>query len=400
MKWLKKAILIIIMIAATAGFGLQWISAIQFKQGMNFYENEDWFNAMKSFEQSSMLLSIHPEPHRLLGKTYLHLIEGRNSDAQLYLLRKAEKELLRAISIEDEYPYYWSILGRISELIEILGAAPEVSALSCYNQACRLDPTNSFFQELLAKHFIRTGMKEEAKEVMSKIAMTDSNSTMFVARFWLEHGLQADELIEIFSIDADALIKLAEFFRSRREYSEKAIKASKRAFEIDPQNIMALQIYGKCISDSKDCEKLKPIIEMPGLEEPARAMYASCLVRDRNFGRAEEEYLNLLEMNPKKPEYRWELARIYLREKSLSLAKTHLLWIVNQKEQEKGHIQTRAYIELARIFEKEGDLDQALKYYRLYLSQMPNDRRIQERVEKLENVRRGRKIISPWEIKK
>ncbi len=399
MKATIKAFVVLAAFLFAALEALQWVSAVQLRQGENYYENEEWLNALDAFESSSFYCPFDPEPHHLIGKTYLHLLAGRNSNVQIDILRKAESASIRAVSIEDGYPYYWSVLGRVSELIERLGGDPEYDALYCYQRARNIDPNNPLFMEFLAKYLIKKGGRKEAGEILAEAFGVHVEIARDVARVWLDKGYGAEELIDILGDDAGALIELAGFLRTMPEYSDEALHAGERAYEIDPADPVVIRVYGLILSDSGDCDRLRPIVGRPGLEEPGRSAYAACLVKKRELDLAAEEYLKLISLNPEKPDYRWELARIYLKRKNRPLAKEQLVWIATRPETEGREIRIRAYLELARIFEHENDIDKALRYYYLCLAERPGAWQIKEKIDRLEKIKQGGKISSPWEIK-
>jgi hypothetical protein len=81
------------------------------------------------------------------------------------------------------------------------------------------------------------------------------------------------------------------------------------------------------------------------------------------------------------------------------LAKDQLVWLASQPETSDHNARASIYLNLAGIYEHEKDLDQELKYYRLYLSLRPDDKAVAEKVKKLEKSGPEDIIYSPWEMK-
>jgi O-antigen ligase/tetratricopeptide (TPR) repeat protein len=384
-------------VALFAG-GMQWASSLEFLRGRRLFKEEQWLYASEAFKNSSRICAQNPEPHWWLARSYLHLMEGRSAELKKELLAKAEQEELKAISLEPDYPFYWSQLGRISRLIEERGGTPQKSPLFCYHQASLLDPNNAFFQELFARSLLQAGKKDEAKQVFLKLSRSNPGSIPGLCKTWLDLGLAPEELANLFANNADALVSLAKSLKAFPQYSGQLISVSQKAFELEPQNQKAREIFGQAVISSKNCETIKPYLTDPRSETAADEIYAVCLVSTGRLEQAEKQYLNLLEASPDNPEYHLALARLYLWQKQKTRAKEQFLWLASRQESNPEQVNLEAFLGLARIYTEEHQEALALKYYRLYLAQKPDDQAALEQVENLRIRGQVEMVHSPWEF--
>ena len=400
MKFLTKILLVFIIIFAITSGIFQWLSALQFERGKNFYKKQDWYNALTAFQYSQKFFSRDPEVYRWLAKTYIHLVENRNPQAQLDLLKKAESNLLTAISIEPEYPYYWALLGRVSEELEKRGATPKKSALDAYHQATILDPNNPLFLELLAKFLIQEGKPDKAKPLIAKIVKIDLFYVSDPLQLWLENNYSPLELIPVFENDIKSLAKLLEFLNAFRHY-DAVLLAGEKAIQMAPGDPEAIMVYASALMINKNCEKLEsviaPLLKNRQYEEKARRLMLSCFQQTAQYEAAEKEYLNLIALQPESVEYRYGLSLLYLFRRQPNLAKAHLLWLFHYHGLKDQNIKSRVILNLAQISENEKNFPQAFKFYQLYSKMHPEDKRIKAKVDELKAFQTDDIIYSPWD---
>jgi len=401
-RLIARALLCLLVLAAVAGGGWHWASVIEFERGKKFYDSKDWYQALSSFQNSVRIFPWDPEPHRYLAKTYIHLLEGRNAQTQVQLLKKAEWELEQAISIEARYPYYWYELARVSEWGERLGAEAARPAIFSYHQALTLDPNNPVFLLYTGRYLLNRGEKGQAKSLLIKLISVDQYSALELSSVWLMQGYSPEELIDYFSVDEEALIKLANVFNGHnRNWAE---MVGKKAYDHAPDNPRAILLYSSILSRRGECEKtreiLQPLFSQPEYRASAHINYASCLYATRQYALAENEYLQLIRLLPRSLDARQNLAMICLNSNRTNEAKEHLIWLISQPEFNDRGRKAQCYLNLAGIYEKENNLEEALKYYHLYLDINSKDRRVAEKVRKLENFQPRDIIYSPWGMNK
>ncbi len=399
MKYFAQAFLSLILLFALASGTVQWGSACQFHRGMIFYQNQDWYHAIGSFQRANSLFGRDPEIHRYLAKSYLHLVEGRNPESRLSLLRKAQAELLEAIAIEKDYPYYWALLGRVGELMEGMKEAPLKRPEECYHQALILDPNNPLFLQLFAQFLIQGREEEQAKPLIAKMAQLDPSYAHEAAVVWLKRKYPPEELIPLFSSNLDALGSLTNLLE-QMGYLKLAVQTAQKAMEIAPGRPEALLIYGDALSQSGQCpaagQTLAPLMTNPAYEVKARWIYSICLFRQKDYDLLEKQYLRLIAIQPESLEYRWYLANLYLIKQQPELAKAHLLWLFNQPGLTNPELKARVVLHLAVISETELQFAPAFKYYQIYLKLKPSDPRIQAKVDQLKGYGSGDIIYSLW----
>lgn len=402
-KIAARLVLFLLLLLAVASGGWEWAAAVQFQRGMNYFENKDWYGAMTAFQSSERIFGRNPETHRWLSKTYLRMVEGRNAQIQVQLLKDAENELNQSLAIEPRYPYYWFNQAQVSELMEKLRVRPQSSALYCYRQAALIDPNNPLFLESLAAYLLENNKKDEAGGLLAKILSIDVKYATDLAEVWLKNGYDPQELVQSFSGNQQGLIKLTSLLLSNKQLKAAAI-AGQKVYEADPKNPEAILAYGRVISFTGDCAKLKKVIEpafqMADHQFSARNFYCLCLYNSRQYDLAEEEYLQLISIRPDFPDSRLRLAKIYIVLGQTAKAKEQLVWLDSQQEILNKENRTQTYLELARIFDKERNREQALRYYQLYRSLQPDDQAAAERVKSLGRSKSGDEIYSPWEMKK
>jgi len=399
MKTLGRALLSLILFFALMSGGVQWLSALQFRRGRDAYERGDFYAALAAFKSSAEFFSRDPETHRYLAKSYLRLLPSRNEQGRLNLLRKAEIELLAALDIEPDYPYYWALLGRVSELLTNAGAAPKKSAYACYQQAVRLDPNNPLMLELFSKYLIKAGLAAQAQPLIRKLVKISLTSSREIARLWLKKGEDPMDLIPLFAGSNPALAELREVFQAARLHQAE-LRVGEEALAHAPNDPEAIMIYALSFGETGDCEKIRialaPIMDTPDYEEPARRLYAHCLVRAKQYEGAEKEYLRLISLEPDSIEYRWALANNYLNRKQPVLAKEQLLWLVKNPSLGDRNLKAQSLLKLAQICEKENQPEQAAKYYELYLEFRPEDQRVKNKLEQVQTNKSRAIIYSPW----
>jgi len=402
-KMAARALLFLLLILAIVSGGWEWAAAIQFQRGKSFLDNKEWFNAMTAFQSSVRIFPRNPEAHRWLAKSYLYMVEGRNPETQVQLLKDAEKELDKALAIEPRYPYYWFDLARVSELLEQLRADHEKSALYCYRQAALIDPNNPVFLEAMGAYLLENGEKEAAKGLFAKLLTIDINYAITLAGVWLQHKYDPQELVSSFSGSQKGLARLVPVLISYQQFKA-ATMAGQKVYEADPKNPQAIVTYGMVTYYTGDCVRLKeimsPTFKLPDYRVVARNYYAMCLYVSQQYDLAEEEYLRLVELQPANADFRWHLAQIYLSTSRQAKAKEQLILLANQPEIADHDIRTQNYLELAKVFDNEHDRGQALKYYQLYLGLKPDDQAVKDRVKILGKAKSENVIYSPWEMKK
>jgi|GEM_PF-1348794 len=399
---LKKPILSLLailgFIAVLVIFSIQWLSAYQFRAGSKLVAEKNWLLAVRAFQKSFQIIDHSPEPHRYLAKTYLYLTQDKTPELKIELLKKAEQEALRAIEIEPGYPYYWSLLGRISEWLELIGQARLKSSFFCYHQAYLLDPNNPVFITILARAFINQGNQDSAKIAISNLAKSFPDLIPSLVPLWLNKNYSIDVLIELCSDNVQALALLANSLNNRPQFQSQRFYLLQKAFELDPKNSMVVESFLSLVLESRDCQKLETILSQTQFEERAREIYGDCLLQTKQIEEAIAQYLLLVKINPESGLYRFKLARAFLRENDLKNAKEQLLWIERNPGGIPKYIQLESLILLGNIFEKERDPKQALRYYQRYLEQKPEDQRILNKVKELKKSTPSELIKSPWEI--
>jgi len=255
-KMAARALLFLLLILAIVSGGWEWAAAIQLQRGKNFLDHKDWYNAMTAFQSSVRIFPRNPEAHRWLAKSYYYMVEGRNSETQVQLLKEAEKELDKSLAIEPRYPYYWFDQAKVSELLEQLRAAPEKSALHCYRQAALIDPNNPVFLEAMGAYLLENGKKEAAKGLFPKLLTIDLNYAINLAEAWLRLKYDPLELVSSFSGSQKGLAKLAPLLISYQQFKAAAL-AGKKVYEADPKNPQAILTYGMVTYYTGDCARLK-----------------------------------------------------------------------------------------------------------------------------------------------
>ncbi len=399
MKTLGRALLSLIVFFALMSGGVQWLAAIQFSRARDAYERQDFYRALSDFKSSETLFSLDPETHRYLAKSYLRLLPARSGEGRLNLLRKAESELLEAIAIEKDYPYYWALLGRVSELLAQAGAVPKKSAYACYQQSVRLDPNNPLMLELFSKYLIQTGRPEPAKPLIHKLVQISLSSSGEIAWLWLKKGNDPQALIPLFSGNLHALGELRQVFNWANLHQDE-LQVGQEAIAAWPNDPEAIMLYCFSISARDDCEKIRraivPIIDSPEYEEPARRVYALCLAGAKEYEGAEKEYLRLISLEPDSIEYRWALANNYLNRKQPGLAKEQLLWLVKNPSLGDRNLKAQSLLKLAQICDSEKLPEQAAKYYELYLEFRPGDQGVKDRLQQVQPNKSKAIIYSPW----
>jgi len=400
-KLAGRAVLCLLLLLAVAGAGLEWLSALRLQRGRDAYDAGDYYKALDQLKGSAGICRDNPEVHRWLAKTYARLIEGRNAETQLKLLRSAEQEMEKALKIESGYPYYWYDLALVSQLTERLGEKPSRPVMDCYRKALLLDHNNPVFLQYFGDYLLAQGRKQEAKSLLKKLIGIDLRSSLFLARSWVENGYDPQELIPDFSGNQEALIKFGEMLPPK--YHEAARAVSKRAFEQQPNNPEARLAYARSLIGEGRCQELekivRPLFSRPGYELKAYGNHALCLSYAKKYDAAAEQYLQMIRINPDDINSRDYLAKCYLIMGRTELAKEQLIWLASKFTHDSGRADT--YLKLANIYEKERDPEQAVKYYKLYLELKPGDKAAGEKLSRLQtSAGKGKDIIySPWEIK-
>jgi tetratricopeptide (TPR) repeat protein len=401
-KMASRLALAALAILALIGAGFEWAAAIQYQRGKDFFDDKHWLEAKAAFSSSAAIFDRNPDTHRWLAKTYVHLIEGRNSETQIKLLRNAEDELEKALAIESQYPYYWYELALVSQLIEQLGEAPRHPVLDCFHQAVIIDRNNPIFLQHEGQYLVSKGNKEEAKAVLQKLISIDIPSSIVLAQEWINHGYDPSELTEYFSVNQNALIDLSGLLQSPK-FLKASREVSQKAYELNPANPRGRMAYAWSFLATGECAKsreiLAPLFDNPELQFNAYNTYAFCLYYNQKYEQAAEQYLQLIRLKPDVIDSRSQLANCYLNLNKPELAKEQLVWLASQTEITDQNARASIYLSLAGIFEQEKDLEQEAKYYHLYLAQRPDDKAIAEKLKKLEKSGSGDIIYSPWEMK-
>jgi len=395
---LVKAFGYLILFLVLFGGVKQWLFSYNFFQAKNLYQENQLPEALWKSKRALKYFPSHPEPHRLLAKIYLELLaQGRSNQKEL--LKKAEQELLRAISIEPNYPYYWAELGRVSELLEYLGEMPQKSPRSAFHRACLIDPNNPLFLNMFAKYLIRKKDFTSAQALLKKLLELSPRSTVELAKIWFNHNPEPEPLLEIFSSSPEILGELCEWIALHTKEKSLAQKYLKKAYLKNPDNQKLRLQYAKLLMNQGECEKtrqiLEPLFSSP-LEESALRIYSICLFRQKKWEEEEKVLLKLISLSPHSVEYRQNLAHLYLVTGQLQKAKEQLLWLCENAPSQKA--QGKFYLELGKIFEKESNPQKALEFYKKYLKVYPGDKKIQQKVKKL-MPQKEEIIYSPWRMK-
>lgn len=334
-KQLSRVVLAAAAVAALVGAGFEWAAAIQYQRGRDFFNDKRWLEAMSSFSSSAAIFDRNPETHRWLSKTHVHLMEGRDSETQIKLLRNAESELEKALAIENRYPYYWYELAMVSQLIERMGQAPRHPALDCFHRAVVIDHNNPIFLEYEGLYLIGRGDEEEAKAVLQKLISIDLPSSVVLAKEWIDRGYDPAELTDYFSVSQDALVDLAGLLQSP-QYMKASREISRKAYELNPANPNGRMAYAWSFIGTGECDKsrdlLEPLFNNHEYQINANNTYAFCLYYNRKYELAAEQYLQLIRLSPNAVSFRSALANCYLNLNQPELAKEQLVWLASQTE--------------------------------------------------------------------
>jgi O-antigen ligase/tetratricopeptide (TPR) repeat protein len=378
--------------------GIQWASIVQFRRGLNYFESQEWAISSELFQSSTSILAMNPEPHQWMARTYLLMQEDREPGLRNDLLEKSEKEALAAVNLEPRYPFYWSMLGRVSELMEDAGKKPDKPPLLCYQEALSLDESNPVFQQLLAEYLLKSGKKDEAKNIIAQMIQTNAGNAVNIEKEWIDRGYDPGDLTSLVQNNAWGLVILEQALGSNPEFQAQALSCAKRAFDLEPQNQKVGGAYGQVLSTARACDQIKPLLDSSRYAGPARPIYAACLANNNRLEEAVNAYLELIQTKSEEPEYHLALAHLYLRRNLIEEAKDQFLWIASRHDRAADSIVTESFLQLGKIFEKQNQSEAALKYYRLYLENRPDDKAVVSAMEKLRNAAPVEMIHSPWEM--
>ena len=399
MKKITQIILLAFLTLAFIGGIRQWRVAHWYKKAGELYEKNLFEDALFSAQKASRLDPKNPEKKRLLAKIYLELVAGRNIQTQLNILRKAEKELIDATSIEPLYPYYWAELGRVEELIERLGEQPARSPSSCFHRAVVIDPNNPLFVEMFFRYLVQKGSCSSAQNLLKRQLELEPKSALELAKLWLVNNCGYDALIQLLSSNPKFLSGLALWMVTRKEFKELAEKTAYKAHLQSPEDKKLAFNYGWILAEMSKCAQAKKVLEKffnePEWKKPALEEYGLCLFRTHKWQEAEKIYLELISITPEQVNYRWELARIYLALKDYEKAKQQLIWL---SERADSSLRKKAWLALGKIYEKENNRIKAIQAYESYLKLNPKDQKIKNKLKKLKPAFEEI-IYSPWRIK-
>jgi len=398
MSLLIKIIGYFLLLLTLLGAGKQWLFSYNFSQGEKLYQENQFVEAIWKTKQAIKYFPSHPEPHRLLAKIYLELLPTRRSE-QKEILRKAEEEILKAISLEPGYPYYWSLLGRISELLEQLREIPQISPRKAFHRACLIDPNNPLFPAMYTGYLIRKKDFEPALILIKKLLELSPSTALELGKIWLHYNPEPEPLLKMFSSNPETLGEFCEWMMHNTDQKSLALKYFEAIYQKYPkQNKLIFRYARILLNTGEECEKIKQVLEpffSSPLEEPALKIYSSCLYRQKKWQEEEKVLLKLIRISPDSAHYRQILSRVYLNTGQGEKAKEQLLWLLENAPQ--GIDRGKIYLSLAKIYQRESNQEKALEYYQKYLKLNPENKKIRQKIEELTPEQREI-IYSPWRL--
>lgn len=177
--------------------------------------------------------------------------EGYNNYGYMYLTMKnysnAEKQFVNALKVDSLNSKAYDGLGQVYEKMK--PSDPKISALTCYEKSCKLDPENLAVSYRFAKALISAEKYEKAVDLLKKVSD--------------DHPTFVEPLINL----ADAYIEIKEY--------KKSIEAYNKVLDLDSTYINAflgiarsyesLNDYNNAEAYYKKLMKVKPNSTLPHL---------------------------------------------------------------------------------------------------------------------------------------
>ncbi|WP_127844635.1 tetratricopeptide repeat protein [Psychroflexus aestuariivivens] len=258
------------------------------------------------------------------------------------------------------------------------------SAISTYNQALRNKNDSPKYQFIFAKLLKKKKQYKAADSLLRLLHKKYPNNSEFAYQLGLTKAKLNDispdfyysKALENDASHQPAAYALGEFYLKIKSYA-KAEEVCTSALQYNPKNTKILGLLGQVYYRQRKLEKsietfkrLEKQIKLPKfIIEKLAIAYANT----NEFEKSITYYKRLLEIAPKDFKYHYQIARVYLANGDLELAKTHATLSISNKD---TSLDTERF-SLAMIFVAEQNDRNAIKCFEKVVEENPTNERAQ-----------------------
>lgn len=241
----------------------------------------------------------------------------------------------------------------------------------------KLAPKNIEARQILALGLTKSGLFQDALMQMEAIQSLDGETSYdYLAN--QAKDLSAAQYVEFKKAFAQVsqkhpnnpqLLYGQAILQSYDEKSEVALEYADKALAANPSFVPAHAFKARLLHASQETNQalkhLKKTLKKLDKEEetdtkPLRTLYARLLINQKDYKGAKAQFTKLVEQSPSDPSLRLSLALTCIEAKDIEEAKSQLQQLTHLGATNASD----AYYYLGRIAEDEGQLDDALAYYR------------------------------------
>lgn len=240
----------------------------------------------------------------------------------------------------------------------------EEKSLDYVEQILDKNPTHVETLRLLKQIFVDRNAYEQAEQTAKNIYCISQNTKDLIEIFkLLNKQKKYGEIFEyhVENPNAEVYIEKSRALFCQRNFDEAEILV-KKALELEPESAEALLLLGKIFyakGDEESCVEIAKKLKTD--ESNSELLNFLGLIKSYLNEDAEEYFKKAIKLNRENPQYYYNLANFYLKNKRMSLAKKYYNLAISKEPENQNY-----HFALANLYYLE-------KHYKKALEELPND---------------------------
>jgi tetratricopeptide (TPR) repeat protein len=354
-----------------------------FQQGKFYAQRRNIRQAAESYMRAVSLNNREGDYHRALGKAFYQMAQA--GENPFPWLRRAGDELLKAVEISPEYPYFWTDLGKVLEYSERKGISCRQNSEECLARAVELDPYNPYFLEIYIRYLLKRSRLEQADRLIPILIERDPRRTNAVASLRVRFPDGFLRMEEFLDDKAEAFFQFARLEQISGKTRE-AERHFQKAVSLDPEKdtyrINSAKLFLREGKYDEVLDVLKPLLSRDTVNFSSHDLAAIALINKGEVQEAIEIYNRVLELQPRNLMVHLRLADIYYREDDWDKAKQEYTVLYKDYYLHQG-LRMKVLYRLGKVHFNAGERSMARHYFEEYLNLNPGNREVRTCLEQL-----------------